>query len=224
MSATAQNLYFHLGMEADDDGFAPFTKISKMLGTSPDDMAQLLARGFLLQFPMGVFVIRDWKVNNEIRADRYQPTMYQKELSCLKLNQMKQYYIEKQPLVLPNDNQVSPQVRLGKDSIEKREKKRISPPKSNELAEKIVTWYNKATNSKIRNAVSISDNLEYWSTLYNEEDIKKAFYVINKGLWWCKDPELSMIFRRKNPRGERVDYIGELVNIYDKQIGGDSNE
>jgi len=104
MSATAQNLYFHLGMEADDDGFVPFTKVSKMLGTSHDDMAQLLGRGFLLQFPYGVFVIRDWLINNQIRKDRYTPTIYQKELSKLRTNTSNQYYIENNNSLFDNDN------------------------------------------------------------------------------------------------------------------------
>lgn len=135
MSATAQNLYFHLGMEADDDGFAPFTKISKMLGTSPDDMAQLLARGFLLQFPYGVFVIRDWKVNNEIKADRYQPTLYQKEFRCLKINESRQYYIDKSILDtiwIQDGDTLDTQVRLGKVRLGKdmgTPAKAVSTPK-----------------------------------------------------------------------------------------------
>jgi hypothetical protein len=124
MSATAQNLYFHLGMESDDDGFVPYTKISKMLGTSLDDMAQLLGREFLLQFPHGVYVIRDWRINNEIRKDRYQPTFYQEEMNQLSVNDKKQYFIAQKSLVLPNATQKAPQVRLGKvNNINKINKK-----------------------------------------------------------------------------------------------------
>ena len=129
MSATAQNLYFHLGMEADDDGFVPFTKVSKMLGTSHDDMAQLLGRGFLIQFPYGVFVIRDWLINNQIRKDRYTPTIYQKELSRLRTNTSNQYFIENNNSLFDNDNNndnwqphgnhLATQVSIGKDRLVK---------------------------------------------------------------------------------------------------------
>lgn len=151
MSSTAQNLYFHLGMEADDDGFAPFTKVSKMLGTSHDDMAQLLGRGFLLQFPYGVFIIRDWKVNNQIRADRYKTTIYQKELSMLETNESYQYFIINDNRGLfdnmeennhvetsgkPNGNQMATQYRLGKDRLGKDSRESAPSVKINNFSSK----------------------------------------------------------------------------------------
>lgn len=132
MSATAQNLYFHLGMEADDDGFVPHTKIIKMLGTSHDDTAQLLGRKFLIQFPFGVFVVRDWKVNNQIRPDRYKPTIYQDELAQLGLNSSGQYFLlddNKNGLGIPNGNQMTTvgKPSIGKDSIGKDSIERETP-------------------------------------------------------------------------------------------------
>ena len=114
MSLSAQALYFHLGMQADDDGFTPVVRISKMLGTSQDDVAQLFVRKFLLQVDTGVIVIRDWRVNNEIRRDRYSETMFTEQKSMLVLNEKNQYDIAGKPLVLPDDNQMATQVRLGK--------------------------------------------------------------------------------------------------------------
>lgn len=159
MSATAQNLYFHLGMEADDDGFAPFTKISKMLGTSHDDAAQLIGRGFLIQFPYGVYVIRDWKINNEIRSDRYQPTIYQEELSQLRLNASKQYYIDNtnsKPLVLPNDNHLATQDRIGKDRIDKIEN---STNYLTDIPQEDIVSFTKTYNCTERQVKSKADDL-----------------------------------------------------------------
>lgn len=118
MSLSAQALYFHLGMQADDDGFVPIVRISKMLGTSIDDQAQLFGRGFLLHVDLGVIVIRDWKVNNEIKADRYTPTMFQVEKSKLKINAQKQYKMNMDTKCLQIGDIMDTQVRLGKDRIE----------------------------------------------------------------------------------------------------------
>ena len=86
MSPTAQNLYFHLGMEADDDGFVSSPKtIMKSIGAPDDDMKVLIAKGFIIPFEIGVVVITDWKENNYLRSDRYIPTKYQNELKMLSL-------------------------------------------------------------------------------------------------------------------------------------------
>ena len=75
MPASAQALYFQYGLEADDDGFvsAP-KKILRLTNASDDDLKILVAKGFLIPFDSGVVVIRDWKINNYLRRDRYTPT------------------------------------------------------------------------------------------------------------------------------------------------------
>lgn len=80
MPVTAQALYFHLGMRADDDGFISSPKkITKMVNCSIDDMNILIDAGYLIPFESGVVVVRDWKVNNYIQKDRYTPTRNQDE-------------------------------------------------------------------------------------------------------------------------------------------------
>lgn len=76
MPLSAQALYFHLGMYADDDGFVSPQKIIRMVGANADDIKILLGKGFLLEFQDKVVVIRHWKQNNFIRNDRYHATMY----------------------------------------------------------------------------------------------------------------------------------------------------
>ena len=79
MPLTAQCLYFHLGMEADDDGFITPKMIMRSLGSNDDDLKILKAKKFVLPFESGVIVIRHWKENNYIQSDRYKPTIYQEE-------------------------------------------------------------------------------------------------------------------------------------------------
>ena len=74
---SAQALYFHLGMNADDDGFVgnPLS-ITRCIGASESDLGVLVDNDFLIRFQNGVYLIKDWHVKNYIRPDRYQETTY----------------------------------------------------------------------------------------------------------------------------------------------------
>ena len=84
MPLSAQALYFHLCMRADDDGFVNGARrIQRMVGAAEDDARLLVAKGFLIVFPSGVVVIKHWKLHNYIPKDRHKPTAYQEELATL---------------------------------------------------------------------------------------------------------------------------------------------
>ncbi len=87
MPQSSQNLYFHLGMNADDDGFCEHFALMRMTDSKPDDLKILQAKGFVNVFDDKVLVIIDWKENNYLRADRYSPSkyldVYKKELKRL---------------------------------------------------------------------------------------------------------------------------------------------
>ena len=81
-----QLLYFHLGMQADDEGFLNSTKkIVRMLGVEPDALKILCDMGFLIPFPSGVVAIRHWHVSNKLRKDRRMETQFQEERKQLVL-------------------------------------------------------------------------------------------------------------------------------------------
>lgn len=85
MPPTTQNLYFHLAMRADDDGFVNSPKkVMKIVNSPEDDLKILITKQFILPFQSGVIVIRHWKENNYIRSDRYQETIYTEEKAQLK--------------------------------------------------------------------------------------------------------------------------------------------
>ena len=86
MPLSAQALYMHLNMEADDDGFvnAP-RRIQRMIGASEDDLKLLVAKRFVLVFESGIIVIKHWRMHNYIQKDRYTPTQYQDELAQLSI-------------------------------------------------------------------------------------------------------------------------------------------
>lgn len=78
LKLSAQALYFHLGMNADDDGFVgnPLS-ITKAIDATSKDLEKLVENGYLLPFKDGVYLISDWLINNHIRRDRYNPTVHQ---------------------------------------------------------------------------------------------------------------------------------------------------
>lgn len=77
MPSSAQNLYFHLGMRADDEGFVSSPKrITSLVSSSADDFRLLVAKGYIIPFESGVCVVRDWKINNYIQADRKRETLH----------------------------------------------------------------------------------------------------------------------------------------------------
>lgn len=92
MPLSAQALYFHLCMRADDDGFISSPKrIVRLIRANDDDFKLLLAKRFLLGFESGVIVIKHWRMHNAIRADRYRPTDCQEELATLAIKPNKSY-------------------------------------------------------------------------------------------------------------------------------------
>lgn len=121
MPLSAQCLYFHLGMRADDDGFVNNPKrIQRTIGAADDDLKLLIAKRFVLAFESGVIVIKHFKIHNWIRKDRYRPTRYQEELKMLVLKENGAYTEAVNQLSTncqPTDN--LGKVSIGKSSIGK---------------------------------------------------------------------------------------------------------
>lgn len=86
LSSSAQALYLHLSMSADDDGFCNQVSISMFKAhASVADLQQLLEKRYLYQFDNGVIVIKHWRMANALRKDRYTPTAFKEELAKLEL-------------------------------------------------------------------------------------------------------------------------------------------
>lgn len=133
MPLSAQALYFHLSMRADDDGFVNNPKkIQRMIGASDDDCRLLIIKRFILTFDSGVIVIKHWKIHNFIRNDRYKETVYLSEKSTLSVDKNNEYteigtndntlgiptVSKRLTLGIPTVSKRDTQVRLGKDSKE----------------------------------------------------------------------------------------------------------
>lgn len=119
MPSSTQMLYFHLSMNADDDGFVNNPKkIQRMCGSSDDDFKLLVAKSFVILFDSGIIVIKHWKMHNYIQNDRYRPTDYVDEKSMLGLKKNKAYTLDENKMYTKCIQDVSVgKVRIGKDRL-----------------------------------------------------------------------------------------------------------
>lgn len=78
MPPSSRLLYYDLGMAADDDGVVEAFSVMRMTGAVEDDLKVLVSKGFITVLNEDlVAYIEDWSKNNQIRKDRYQPSIYQ---------------------------------------------------------------------------------------------------------------------------------------------------
>ena len=129
LSSSAQALYLHLSMSADDDGFCNQVSVSMFKAhASVADLQQLLEKRYIYQFDNGVIVIKHWRMANALRKDRYTPTNFKEELAKLKIKPNGAYTFSDDGCQvvangLPSGCQVVatclPQDSIGKVSIDK---------------------------------------------------------------------------------------------------------
>lgn len=119
LSSSAQALYLHLSMNADDDGFCNQVSVSMFKAhASVQDLQALLEKRYIYQFENGVIVIKHWRMANALRKDRYTPTAFQEELAKLDIKDNGSYTLKNDDsdVWLPDGCQL---VATGKDSIDK---------------------------------------------------------------------------------------------------------
>lgn len=139
MPQSAQCLYFHLGMRADDDGFVNSPKkIQRIIGASNDDFKLLIAKQFVIPFESGVVVIKHWRIHNYIQKDRYKPTIHQEEKQTLFLDKSGSYQVVDTDCiqdVSEMDNQLGKLGQLGQlgQSTKEENRKRFTPPSVDEV-------------------------------------------------------------------------------------------
>lgn len=85
MPLTAQGLFFHLCLRADDDGFVDcVNKTIRECQASKEDLQKLEDKHYILTFPCSnIVVIKHWNLHNSIPKDRYKPTVYTEEKAML---------------------------------------------------------------------------------------------------------------------------------------------
>ena len=109
MPTSTQNLYFHLSMDADDEGIVEAFKVMRMINCSEDDLRILVAKGFIkiLNEELLTWIV-DWETHNVIRADRKVVSIYHDLLVKLLYNtELCQFDNQVSANPQPSDNQVT---------------------------------------------------------------------------------------------------------------------
>lgn len=92
MPTSAQALYFHLGMYADDDGFVNGPRrIVRLIGADNDDLHLLIANRFLLEFTNGVVVVKHWRMANSLKNDRAKMPQYPELAAMIYIKENRSY-------------------------------------------------------------------------------------------------------------------------------------
>lgn len=118
MSPTAQCLYFQLNLSADDDGVVnnPIS-IMRTVGATEKDFEELVERKFLLLLESGVYVIKHWNINNNIRADRKRESTYKKELSELKKQENGAYTTANDSQMTDNEEEIDEETAVNDNEL-----------------------------------------------------------------------------------------------------------
>lgn len=209
MPLSAQALYFHLGMRADDDGFiANAKRVQRAVGAADDDLKILFAKRFILAFESGVVVVKHWKVNNYIQKDRRTPTLYQDEFNSLYMKENGIYTDHPGDGILALDTKciqdvsnLDTQYRLGKVSIDKNNN--LDNYSNNKVINNNISPEPKIDSGPKVAILPLNTGEEYpiyqkdfdeWQILYPAVDVLQE---LNKMRGWCiANPD-----KRKTKRG-----------------------
>lgn len=181
MPLTAQALYFHLGMRGDDDGFVSNPRsVMRVAGCNEADLKTLEESGYIITFRSGVIVISDWKVNNNLRNDRYKPTTFQDERSKLSETANKRYILRTGNQVdtngIPLCNQVTPQPNVTQRNLAQRSSSdngaTAAAPRTDSGFSEIVQHFERVIGIFPRSAL---DKLQRYCDSIPAEVICKAF-------------------------------------------------
>lgn len=114
LSALSQALYFHLNLNADDDGLVDNVRsVMRDLKASKNNLGQLIDGGYLIQLDKTVMAITHWNQHNRIKGDRYTKTTYKELMSNLRRDENDRYFKASEDFF---GNICAPQDRKGKDS------------------------------------------------------------------------------------------------------------
>ena len=138
LGQSAQALYFHLGMDCDDDGFVSFRKAERLCGFKIEDLRSLNTSGFVEVFESGIVAIVHFHINNWLDKRRTKPTVFQRELAQLTLDSNKVYMLSER---LADAKQMLREYRVEENRIEEAGKQKEGAT---------LNWAEKEQNEKQR--------------------------------------------------------------------------
>lgn len=225
MPLTAQALYFHLSVRADDDGFIDNPKtIQRMVGASADDLKLLITKNFLICFENGVVVVRHWRIHNSIQKDRYKPTQYQDLWALITVEENKIYKSENvldtncfqngnglDTVCIQNVSKVDTQIRIDKNRVDKISKKENFIKEKNSFNSSAVAAEKKNFKHKYGEFKNVLLSDEQLKQLKNKfpDDWQKWIETLSRGIeqhgYKYKNHYLAIIQWSEKERKERSD-------------------
>ncbi len=202
MPASSQALYFHLGLNADDDGVVEAFSIMRIIGSTADDLKILIAKGFIIQLNEDeVCFIVDWLEHNQIRPDRKVNSIYHnllvQTIGNIKLIEAKPR-ADRQPKGSNGTSQGQLMGGIGKDSIGKDSigkdsigkdsigKDSIGKDKTNATKVACVSDFDLSMFSE-EEIEAINTWIEFRSKTYNLKKTNQAIKVIINNLVTAKE-------------------------------------
>ena len=242
MPASTQNLYFHMLLRADDDGFIASPKgILRIIGASDDDLKLLLAKQYLFRFESGVVVIKDWKIHNYIQSDRYKPSL-QPERELLSITANKEYTLTNSDVSNMYteciQNVSIGKVRLGKVRLGKVRLGKNNMSSKLDCTDEIIQHLNMRAGTKYKSNTAKTKQLI--NARLNEGFTLDDFKIVidKKCVEWCgtefeKFLRPNTLFGTKfesylnqnvvKPKSKKGDAIDAVKDLYIK-YGGDNGE
>lgn len=131
MPLSAQALYLHMLVRADDEGFLnSVKKVMRIIRASDDDLKVLIGKNFVILFESGVLVIKHWLIHNTIRKDRVIPTAHIDEREQLEIKDNNAYTFKDNKTIKIDDGHMSdkrqPSDRIEEISLEEYRLDKIS--------------------------------------------------------------------------------------------------
>ena len=208
MPLSTQALYFHLNMDGDDVGFVGNPKtIKKKIGANDNDLDLLVFKQFIIPFENGVIVIKDWRIHNTLRNDRYTPTIYQEEKKALDSG-----LLSNVSGWLPDGCQVvaslEPQHNLTKHNITEQ-RKDIMSDKSDDV-KTVIDYLNQKNGTSYRASSKKNKSLinARFSEGYSVDDFKKVIDI--KSNDWI-GTDMAKFFRPETLFGNKFDgYLNQV--------------
>lgn len=233
MPQSTQNLYFHLLLRADDDGFVLSPKrIMREIGSGDDDIRVLISKGYLIAFETGVIVIKHWRIHNYVQRDRYKRSLL-KEAEQIELNDNKEYRLVENvskayPKCIQNvstDKTRLDKTRLEETRLEETRKKTLSSKLDRVIEEKtnvIIAYLNEKagthykcntpkTRKLIRTRLNEGFTIDAFKTVIDTKcdewlhDVKMGKYLRPETLFGTKFESYLNERNRSNDRTAAID-------------------
>ena len=221
MPLSAQALYLHLLVRADDEGFSnSVKKVMRMIGSRDDDLKVLITKNFVIPFQSGVVVIKHWLIHNTIRKERIQKTAHTEERNQLAIKNNNSYTLKNAETsgelesgrhmsdIRQTDDGID-EISLDKSRLDKSSKDNVGKPDRIPYKE-IIDFLNEQTESKYRHKTSKTKDLikARWNDGFRLDDFKTV--ILKKTKEW-KGKDMAKYLRPETLFGTKFEsYLNQL--------------